>query len=336
VDIIGAHLPEPPHLVVVVSLHHAKTEATTAYSLGVLANVDSSILKLALEHGLTIEAVPVRQGEAFISDLENRPVNEVHEMLDPRFPCVNEGRMYFVRASFADVVQTNSEGVVTGVNMDVISGFDTRDYLLNVLQLLRLFKEGNVRMPLKYDYLLHNGKPMLFSPLLRSASDVAPDTYSISDSEISEVQALIQSTKLPFRQAYLQLALENFELSYNVPNLKLAFLSLMISLETMLNPGGGEITHRLARNTCVLLGKDSDNSRAIYDDVKRLYRKRSNLIHSGDEDIELEDVSRLRKYVRQSIREIDNTGLSKNELVDMLDSCGFGDRRWRQHSGRLC
>jgi hypothetical protein len=62
--------------------------------------------------------------------------------------------------------------------------------------------------------------------------------------------------RYPFRKT-LQLAFNNFNLSYEVENVNLQFLSLMNGMEVLFNPsGGGELTYRISRNTAVLLGQD--------------------------------------------------------------------------------
>ena len=100
----------------------------------------------------------------------------------------------------------------------------------------------------------------------------------------------------------------------------------MISMEAFFSNSQNEITYQVSRNAAVLLGKSKDESKEIFDDMKKLYGKRSKLIH-GKRDkkpITLEDVLRLRHYVRESIKSIYKLGLDQKELLDILNTSGFG------------
>lgn len=103
----------------------------------------------------------------------------------------------------------------------------------------------------------------------------------------------------------------------------------MVSIETLLNPGEHELTYRISRNAAVLLGKEKEDSKMIFSEIKDLYNKRSKIVHAGNSNIiNNEDLLKLRHYVRESIKEINKIGKNKNYLLDMLNSCGFGERPW--------
>jgi hypothetical protein len=134
--------------------------------------------------------------------------------------------------------------------------------------------------------------------------------------------------RLPFRREFLQLALENFELSYDVVRPPLSFLSLMISLETLLNPSDHEIRHRISRNAAVLMGKNLDESKRISSELRELYDKRSTLVHTGKANISTEDVRKARNYTRESIKTIHRIDRDKNEVMELLDSTGYDNKPW--------
>lgn len=151
--------------------------------------------------------------------------------------------------------------------------------------------------------------------------------YKLENSEIPDLETFIQNTKLPFNESFLKLAFENFELSYGIQFTNLSFLSLMICLETLFNPGGGELKYRISRNTAVLLGKDYDETKLIFSDIKKFYNKRSKIVHTGKSNIvNKEDLLKLRYYVRESIKEISRIDKKKDELLDILNSCGYGEK----------
>jgi len=91
------------------------------------------------------------------------------------------------------------------------------------------------------------------------------------------------------------------------------------------------LRYRISRNTAVLLGKDKDDSERIFSEIRDLYDKRSKIVHTGKSGIiNDKDLLKLRYYVRGSIKEINKIGKNKNGLLDMLNSCGFGERPWRK------
>lgn len=298
------------------------------YFMGLLANTDSSILKVHLEHGFKINALSENEGVKFISNLEKRHPSRITKKLFMDFHCLSEEKkLYYIGNSFEGDIEMDDKGMLT--SFPRVGEFDNKfvhGYLKPIIQLMRLFKEGNICMPLKYYYVIDDNIPK--SVLVHSTgSNSVPELYTLKSSEIPDLHRFIQKTKLPFKDSFLQLAFENFELFYEFFNINLRFLSLMISLESLFNLGNQELGYRISRNAAVLLGEDKEDSQHIFDDIKDLYRKRSQIVHTGKSNIiSQEDLLLLRRYVRGSIKEINNIGKSKSELLDLLNSCGFGER----------
>lgn len=295
------------------------------YFFGLLANTDLSILKVNLEHGFKIKCISKNEGLNLFLIFESLPnMEEVYTKFVIDLPCLNlsEKKFYFISNSFESEIEMNSK----------VGEFDklVHDYLKPVIRLMRLFKKGNIFIPLDYYYFIDNDIPRLF--LRRSANlYVSSELYTLEYSEISALERFIKDTKLPFTQPFLQLAFENFELSYHTHNMSLSFLLLMICLETLFNRGQSELTYTISRNTAVLLGKDKEDSNNIFREMKELYGKRSRIVHSGKLDIINEDdLSKLRYYVRESIKEIYKMGKDKDGVFDLLNSSGFGDRLWKR------
>ena len=89
---------------------------------------------------------------------------------------------------------------------------------------------------------------------------------------------------------------------------------------------GNVLNYRISRNAAVLLGKDKKDSKEIKRKVKELYSKRSAIVHAGKSNsMNKEDLLKLRHYVRESIKEFNKIGKSKDEVLDLLDSLGFGE-----------
>jgi hypothetical protein len=301
--------------------------------LGVLGNVDASILNVKFDHGFYCLGMPDDEARKIISSFEDITIREAATTLFMELPTTNieERKVYFVRNSFQCDLEENVRSEILEL-WPCIARFDNElvhRYLNRVLRLMRLFKEGNVCMPLTY-YILDadTSNPRAFIRG-RTYRSLTREPYTVDSSEFPDLQTFIMQTKLPFAHSFLDLAFENFELSYEVPNRNLAFLALMVSMETLLNRSNLELRHTLSRNVAALLGKEKQDSALIMSDMRKLYDKRSKLVHSGSSDISQEDALRLRYLARESIKEILRLGKAKGELLDMLDSSGFGERSWR-------
>ncbi len=294
--------------------------------IGFLANADSSIMKVRLKHGFRVEAMSHPEAVDLICALANISYNEAMRLLfvDFRLLRSHEEQVYVIRNSLD--TKGNHE---KGNPWNAASKFDREfvyEYLHSRLRLIRLFKEGNLVMPLEYYYAIQDGKPTNFMNK-RSGKPIIGGLYHLESSEVRSLHRFLRETSIPFREAFLQLAFENLELSYETVNYGLSFLTLMISLETLLNPGEHELRYRISRNAAVLLGNNRKESKAIFSEIKKLYDKRSKAIHTGEtKAIDREDVLRLRNYVRESIKKMYQMKRSKNDILDLLNSHGFGER----------
>lgn len=301
--------------------------------MGLLANTDSSILKVELDHGFKIESISFDKGINLISTLK-RSTDEAFNELSS-YACLEDSsgeQLYFVSNSFESDSDMSYEGRIKKLGSHALK-FESkvvRNYLDTTVRLMRLFKEGNICIPLRYYFYMDDKTPKFILSTATSQFIKFGPKYTLKNSKISNLQKFIQNTKLPFKESFLQLAFENFELSYKTHNDVLAFLSLMIGLETLFNPGGGELKYRISRNTAVLLGKNKEDSKLISSEIKKLYDMRSKIVHTGRMNIIKEkELLKLRYYVRKSIKEIYKIGKNKDDLLDMLNSYGFGERPWR-------
>ncbi len=294
--------------------------------MGLLTNTDSSILKVNLEHGFEIKEVSWDEGVNLIATLEKVPHMEVNWRLLCRDFHSSENKLFYIYKSFESDI--TKEGNVTK-HYPEIWEFEhnyVNGYLKPVIRLMRLFKEGNILMPVQYYYFIDNNipRPYIIQGTIDLYNGSLDSVYTVENSEIIDLQRFIQHTKLPFNESFLQLAFENFELSYHIYNLNLSFLSLMISLETLFHPDDrDELSYRISRNAAVLLGNDKEDSETVYNKIRDLYGNRSKIVHSGKSNINMDNVLKLRCYVRESIKKIYNIGMPKDELLKILHSSGF-------------
>lgn len=293
---------------------------------------------MTLKHGFKIEVLSLGDAIEFVKTVEKAPIPIAGPKLTSDFPCNNlkENKVYFVSNSFdidLDLDLEKNGNLFPYKRFFKIYDFKTdyiHDYLTSVIRLMRLFREGNIHMPYEYFFFYKNEVPTKIMGLRRDASISRISILNFKNSEIKELEQFIHNTKLPFKEKHLQLAFESFELSYHIATLGIPFLLLMMSMESLFNPiGQGELRYRISRNTAVLIGKNKRDSESIWKNMKKLYDKRCDIVHKGESNIVTkENLLLLRDYARRSIKEFYNMGKGKDDILDILNSTGFGDKPW--------
>ena len=296
--------------------------------MGLLANVDKSILDIKFKHGFKPEYMLEMKGVEVLKKLINLSYMELMmRQLKLSFYNFEEKRFYFLSNLIEDSAEIEEENAkmsrfnkAAQFNNNLVNG-----YLHPTLRLMRLFKEGNMCMPISIYYSAqgNNLKPFM---KMESSLTVLPELYLFQPTEMETLEKFINETQLPFKEPYMNLAIENFELSYQVLNLDIRFLLLMMSLEALFNRGQPELKYTISRNSAVLLGRNTKDSNIIFEDMKRLYDMRSRIIHADKSNIiGKEDLSKLYSYVRKAIIKINGLDIDKDELFILLNSKGFGE-----------
>ncbi len=303
----------------------------TVHFIGLLANCDSSILRIPLEHGFSVQEMSSSEAIQFIQRLEGRRYQDSLFNL-AMLHCIGpSNKAYVIKNHIKDGIE-----IEKGHRKDLspaVTDFIKKcmnNYLIErVFPLMRLFSEGNIVMPLAYFYY-REGNTLAVPFAGPRKSFVTKELYTIKEEKVAEIVEFVSKTEIPFKRDFLRLAFDTFGLSYLIPSNSLSFLVLMMSLEALLNPGGGEIRYRLSRNTAVLTGTTKDNSRRVFCEMTNLYDKRSDIIH-GRKGVQIkkEELRNLGFHVRESIKEVCNINEDKTPLMCLLNSCGFGERPWR-------
>ncbi len=297
-----------------------KVAKRNIHYIGILANVDRSVTGLRINDKFTIEYKSNDDIAPFLRKIDKHYGLQKGLGISPR-------GSYCVVGADIDQFEATPQGVA--MRPSVLN--KTHELLQDRCRLLRLFKEGNVT--LAYSFLYHladaNGEP---KPFAFGREQTIEDTtlFALATDEISEAESFMNSHHLPLAEPFLQLALESFELSYEAHDAGLAFLSLMTSMEVLLNPSNHELRYRVSRNAATLLGQDRSEGETIFREMRGLYDKRSKFVHSGNRSLVMrDDVLKLREYVRMTLKEGMGSGLSKDDLLRTLNTCGFGERLWR-------
>jgi hypothetical protein len=300
------------------------------YFFAPLANVDDSILRLKMKNGFEIKSLPLDEGSKIISAAVRIPAENINHWLHYS-TTFSQKKIFFICYEIESIHIQKDPDRDSSSDMDLYTHvYDlVQKNSVNFLQLLHLFKGGNIYSPFWIVYSIDYYDEINVRLAGGGASSYKyPDIFHLSDSEMNDAQKFLDNTRLPLTYDYLRLAHENFEESYNVLNPSLSFLSLMVASEVLFNPGSGEISYRISRNFAVLLGTTLEEANQIQKKIKKLYNIRSKLVHAGhnvspiagEEDYTLT----LRHYVRESIKRIISMDISKEDLLEYLNSKGFG------------
>ena len=76
-----------------------------------------------------------------------------------------------------------------------------------------------------------------------------------------------------------------------------AFVNSVISLEAVLLDEHEAIVDNLAERVAFIIGRNSNERNWLFDQMKRLYRLRSSIVHSGNTDIQRSDLELLQRLI---------------------------------------
>jgi hypothetical protein len=195
---------------------------------------------------------------------------------------------------------------------------NANEFTGTLLRQLRLLKSGDIYSNSSF---IKGNTNRIFAHK-HSGPFADSNKYTISDSELSSFKLILTDNST--LQVYLNLALNNFELSYNQMNNDLRYLTLITCLEVLFNIGGGlNINHTISRHLALTVSKSKDEFLINYNEAKNLYNHRNKIIHGSSINTSLEKLNNLYDYVRQSISYCLNLNLTRDELFNYLNSKGY-------------
>ena len=293
--------------------------------LGLLSNADDSIVGLKLPQNLCVERWDSTRIIHLLTSLawQPDPDPDLRPFLTSGYHCLDESQEFgfVVVGRFSNTENESESGVLRAPAHEVLVEFT--DAVNSALKVMRLFTEGAIDIPAWFFYASAEGA----APVLHSAiwSPIRPDRTPYRVRSKDALQAFLDEWPLPLEPPYVHLAFENFIESYSVYNTKLAFLLLMIALEILFNVSQQELSYRVRRGTAVALAESREDGKQILAAIRKLYDKRSKLVHTGEASVGATDVLEIRDYVRRAIITVGKMKLTKDELGKRLDEAGFGD-----------
>ena len=285
--------------------------------LGFIANAHRSITKLSLRNSFNFEVLNYDDVQQLLMKIGN-PLSmyDVH-------------RLMFDRSDFhavRKIVPLNDmepESSYTAFNE---IGPEIEHDVRVPLSAIRLYKEASVCMPIYYCFTQCDENYRHMGRFEDHNLYHQTTEFYILDDEVKSLGEFIDTFKLPFAKDCLQLCFDMFEMSYRGAYPTIGFICLMFGLESLFNTGGPEVTKTISRHVAVLLAKDKTDGNRIYDDIRKLYKIRSDIVH-GRKNISVpeSELLKLRQYVRESMKKAMLLSLDKEALYDLLNIHGFGN-----------
>ena len=209
--------------------------------------------------------------------------------------------------------------VSVGLAMQVAS--ELQDFSYSLIQQLRLHKNGDIACPIEFQ-IIKDSRRVSFRSLRQSKFHGHANLKLTSDDVIILSKTL---TEKFVTNQLTELAINNFNLSYEISDLKTRYITLMTCLESLMNLGPHQITHTVSRHLALVISKSVNEFQLNYTRIKQLYDIRSNIVHGGTISEDLAKVTNeLHDKVRHAINYCIKLDIDKKSLFEKLNALGFG------------
>jgi hypothetical protein len=197
---------------------------------------------------------------------------------------------------------------------------ETQTFTNNLLQKLRLFKEGSIDI-IGYIVIAKESRHIFMSSLQYIPNIIFSRTYSlITDDLIQAHKMLSEDISVNLLS---ELAMENFKESYRIVDPRLRFITLMTTLECLFNIGIEQIAHTISRHLSVIVSTDSESFNENYIYIKKLYNIRNKIVHGSPSIKPKQELFDLEDYVRKALKYSLKFDRSKKDLFEHLNQIGF-------------
>lgn len=197
-------------------------------------------------------------------------------------------------------------------------------FVANLLQQLKLFKNGDIECAIQFQidkYTRHRG---MKSTNQNIKSYNINSAFSLTEHEIKAFSAFYRENFVA--NSLTALAIENFNLSYRLTDVKTKYITLMTCLECLFNQGKDQITHTVSRHLSLITSHSAEEFNENYYRAKKLYEIRSIIVHGDKTKVDLmTSTNELQNKVRQAINYCQNLDITKKELFNKLNALGFSE-----------
>lgn len=209
------------------------------------------------------------------------------------------------------------------VQINVAAMVETQDFALKLERTLRLFKNGDVFVPILFE--IETDSRNICSKYDTGFSSNNPTSiYDIQNNEARKLNELLLQENNP--TVLTELAEKYFFGSYYLNNASERIVNLMTALESIFNRNPNQISHVIARHLSLIISSDKEEFSVNYARIKKLYTIRSKIVHGQSTIPQSEQgniVSELQNITRQAILYCLNSNMNKDELFSYLNCKGF-------------
>lgn len=217
--------------------------------------------------------------------------------------------------SYKQLVINNS------VKIQMESAAITQKFTEELIRKFRLFKTGNIHRLSLFE--IHSDTRLVSMRMTGVKTQIRPaKNFYLEDSDVNTLLDLLESkiniTKLN------EIALLNFEESYHISNPKIRFITLITSLESLFNFGKDQIVHTISRHLSLIISDTKVDFETNYKQIKKLYGKRSAIVHGGGEKVSDDELLEVENLVRKALMfTLKHSYSTKEELFLYLNSKGY-------------
>jgi hypothetical protein len=324
-----------------------KTMTKTSYLVDTYAlyvNVDNSIVKLnpiIEKFGFKFEVINLSDFEKNFSNLVSLP----KEFQSDRTISIDDGK-YTISEEFYDLIinhhsfghsmfikkeitllkridnfeqEVINNTITIDVSMKVYS--ELKDFNHSLIQQLRLYKNGDVACPIEFQ-IIANSRKVSFKAWKPTKSHGNIE-LNLTNEDVSN---LYKSFTDKFTTTPLtELAISNYNLSFENADMKTRYVTLMTCLESLMNMGSHQITHTVSRHLSLIISNSVEEFQINYSRTKELYEIRSRIVHGGkiNEDL-AKATNELHDKVRVALNYCLKLSIDKKQLFAKLNALGFG------------
>jgi Apea-like HEPN len=313
----------------------------TFESYAIVLNADKTVIKLntALEKlGYKFQWIDETELEANFSEIFNLPKSserlltimigreskgishELHNILVHTPPY---GEILHMEFPGILVLRKLNDFNVNGDGMDFVAQqtefMSFFEFANDLLLQMRLFKIGEIRYS-QFFSITSETRQVGFRKTgiaIGSRGD-----YTLTDEEAEKLSNILIAKYET--NSLTELAIKNFNVVYDLPDVRLRFVTLVTCLESLFNLGKDQIAHTISRHLSVIISDNKEQFKENYKQIKKLYNTRSAIVHGGlyNGDI-IKDHLELSDKVRVAIKYCNVPELTKDRLFEDLNSSGF-------------
>jgi Apea-like HEPN len=152
--------------------------------------------------------------------------------------------------------------------------------------------------------------------------------FSIQDEQqIQDFKIILQ--KLPLRGNNFELAFNTFKASYEMSDSASDFIMCITALESIFNQTKEQISHTISRHLSVIISSNIKEFKENYRKIKKIYNKRSKLVHGGSNEVNDEDLIMANELIRRALRFCLDKKFTREELFEYCNSRGFSEMEFR-------